>query len=801
MEHIPAVLRRMEQVPHKARNAYDNKGFFGYPRREGWDKVLNGSDFSSEDPEKFVSFLQTWLFFGLLAECLEGVEWKTADFIRTSDYRLQYITTDKLPAYLEQWRVRAENLQRKALYQHMTRVELVLDEAKALVSKYCSVENVDDESIWPIDPMISLSFMVLGETLAYAKSKILEKTNCKTPGWYDENVKGGWGNSKLISERLKESGWCAHSVQMLQELMNSQVCGLYYVSSFRPPNNTHHDDCTASECKVESKSYYEAKHTKAHCNCKPLGPSVESLASIVERGGIPLLTYSKTATTAQVSVVQYEKNMKYVTFSHVWADGLCNPKENSLTQCHVEFLNALALKLLHRSPVTFWIDTLAIPVGDQHRRVRDLAIRDMHRVYTLAEKAIVLDSDLMSERQGNDYIETAMRITTSRWMRRVWTLQEGFLSKDLYFKFYDGLVGMEGLEDLFRSHKYSLQSSVPDSARSYYRGLLGSERQRYHELVSSGKESEINRKRLIAPVWKATQWRKMSHPHQETLAIATLLRIDPKQLLQVSGNSQQSPADGAQELQKFQGLVLQMRLLLSKLDNFGAIPPGMIFLPGPRLPQRGYGWAPQTWMGRHKVDYPDPLALCGEDASLFPQGLMVRYPGFKLHSSEKEVRQQVWPLKKDALDQIGASSVEDKEWFWFPSNKLLLEWYAVRNDAATNGSNSGDKLPSQEILQGMDLALILPRRVRSATPEISLLVAVNEEQDQLLYVRILARVWVSIETRQDRIRALQDDFKENRTIIFGEALRSDQRWCVDGWNTTVSRTPSPLLPNDSHNNT
>jgi hypothetical protein len=760
MDHVPAVAREIEQVPYAAGEVFDNESFFGFPRRRGWDKVLKSHDYTNVDVGGFASFLQAWLFFGLLAEILTGVKLNTADFIRKSSHGRQYITTEKLKWYLQQWRDGTKDIPRKEQSQRMIRMELALDEARTLVSQFCSVKDADDKSVWPIDPLISLSFMILGETLSHAKTKVLGMSGSNLHGWQD-NIKGGWGKSKVLLQRMKQRGWCPNSVHMLQGLMSGQVSGLYYVSSFhRPRSNNHHDSCTAAECKAGvNPAFYTPKHRDPRCKCQMLGPSLESLEQIIQKGGIPLLSYSKE--TERLEVIQFEEHMKYVTISHVWTDGICNPEANTLPKCQIKFLNDLALEL---NKSKFWIDTLAIPTGGSARK---MAIRNMHTTYTLADKTIVLDAELMEARRGNDYIETAMRITISGWMRRLWTLQEGLLSKNLYFKFFDELVEMESLEELFPSANSSLESSVPEAARTYYHGLM---RSTTHE--------EKNRKDLVAPVWKATQWRKTSHPKDETLAIATLLNIDPKLLLQVSDDFEKRPGDEAGSSQDVGGLQQRMQFLLSELGDLDAIPPGMIFLPGPRLLLKGFGWAPQTWMGGHKVDHPDPLSIPGPAARLVSRGLVVQYPGFKLHSLSGNPWTIVRPPGLGTQDQGSKSSPEENERFWFPANKLLLEWYMVEKDAVIDRSAPADNSP--------ELALILPRQGHAATPEIALLVSVSEERNQIFYVTALGRVWVSLETRQSHIPELRENFKESLDSIWGEALSPDQQWCVDGWFHNVS---------------
>ena len=169
----------------------------------------------------------------------------------------------------------------------------------------------------------------------------------------------------------------------------------------------------------------------------------------------------------------------------------------------------------------------------------------------------------MSQSMAKTYKENAMRITMSGWMRRLWTLQGGVLAQNLYFKFSDVLVEMEELEADFPVENSSLESSVPEAARVYYRGPL-----RLEKAVTE------NRKELLASIWRAAQGRRTSHRSDETIAFATLLKIDPERLLQLQYKAKKDSPDEARQMQQ----------LFMSLVDLGGIPPGMIFLPGLKLP-------------------------------------------------------------------------------------------------------------------------------------------------------------------------------------------------------------------------
>jgi hypothetical protein len=89
-------------------------------------------------------------------------------------------------------------------------------------------------------------------------------------------------------------------------------------------------------------------------------------------------------------------------------------------------------------PVPFWLDTLCVPLK---RPARGKAIESMRFIYANAVKVLVLDNVMAQATvQGCDITELAMRIRTSTWGRRLWTLHEARLAKIVFYQFYDQAV-------------------------------------------------------------------------------------------------------------------------------------------------------------------------------------------------------------------------------------------------------------------------------------------------------------------------------------------------------------------------
>ena len=111
-----------------------------------------------------------------------------------------------------------------------------------------------------------------------------------------------------------------------------------------------------------------------------------------------------------------------------------------MVSCQMQRLAALVNKFseFQGQSVGFWIDSICVPINAEHKPARKKAIEMMFDIYTGAYATIVLSADLMDcEAHQTAYLEPAMRIATSNWMRRLWTFQEGAMSRNLYFLFAD----------------------------------------------------------------------------------------------------------------------------------------------------------------------------------------------------------------------------------------------------------------------------------------------------------------------------------------------------------------------------
>jgi hypothetical protein len=88
----------------------------------------------------------------------------------------------------------------------------------------------------------------------------------------------------------------------------------------------------------------------------------------------------------------------------------------------------------------------------------------MRDVYTCAERVLVYDAELMSSTAKAGYEELNMRISCSRWIRRLWTVQEAVLAKRLIYQFADG-------PQMFMTGSLLWKARNKDLALNYYNSV------------------------------------------------------------------------------------------------------------------------------------------------------------------------------------------------------------------------------------------------------------------------------------------------------------------------------------------
>lgn len=542
MDHLKLELGQLWKPGYYGNIFNSNKHppdrFHDFPNTIGWVLSNDTLEFKPDPVKtatiKFNQFLQSWLFFGLLSTILQKPSKELSRVGALVSDSQDFINTTKLNTYLESWSEDVAKQDDHSRSLRMIRAQVALERACRVVREYCSndgkMRKPEGHPCY-VDPVLGLSLMVLGETLTNAKSKIAEKSKLSINGWHGDAMEG-WGTPSCVLDKMKDDGWCQKLVEVLKLQLRAHATSILAAFASHEQNDAKtayliegHMDCTKDKCKLKfpgSEGKYVTQHQlscrrhpkhrnhsddESVCNFVPL--EIEKVVEYLEKHQIPLLEYDKDE--GKVKVEKYEPYTPYATLSHVWSDGYGNPDANLMWRCQLDFFDELFGEAQQEERRLFWIDTLAVPIHDKYKEFRRIAIRQIHHVYTNARYTIVIDKGLGEMSRADSYEATAMRILASNWMRRLWTLQEAYLSRRLYFAFAPGTKGrlknLEDLEEMYPKANDILTSNIPSAARNYFHNLLGNDRRARINELPAGEGIDI-----MASVWRAARWRVRLHP-------------------------------------------------------------------------------------------------------------------------------------------------------------------------------------------------------------------------------------------------------------------------------------------------
>jgi hypothetical protein len=346
-----------------------------------------------------------------------------------------------------------------------------------------------------------------------------------------------------------------------------------------------------------------------------------------------------------------------------------NQERNAMPLCVLRKIQRQVNSLFHDTdePVLFWIDTICVP---KTNKVPALEI--MTQTYAFATMVLVIDAGLESVSVESSPLERLIRIRTSPWFQRLWTLQEAWFARQLAFQFAEAACETQSLI-LECFHKPSpmrleiedmlyLVENRPNPLNSrLVRGLAADSRtydideNKLKGLIEGTKRFDadfpteadkrlgryINRFTTFDPVfWPNAQMilgfrdkrdnavengrlqirkphdtfsalknRQTSRKEDEPYCLANLMGIDVKLILA------EKPAD-------------RMKKLLSLLPE---IPATIIFSHNlEHMDEEGFSWAPKSFMGSEAISYGMVATSVGR---IHSKGLRICMPGLRMKAA------------------------------------------------------------------------------------------------------------------------------------------------------------------------
>ena len=415
-----------------------------------------------------------------------------------------------------------------------------------------------------------------------------------------------------------------------------------------------------------------------------------------------------------------------------------NPLSNSLPKCQLESLYSQILNIpqdwLQRAgnEILLWIDTLCCPAeGGPYQNERALVLNEMRKIYEQAVLVFVLDGELQEiDHQCLGVLEIAFRILNSRWMRRLWTLQEGYLADKVWVQFKN---------KAFELDQESVKSMDFDAlnVECYWIGrdimaLYGSLRRKQMPV-------KVDRQLESTFLVFALQGRSVKEPSDEPICIATLLNLDVSRIVAVSTRER----DCAEKRMRILWTLIQHSII--------GIPKSVLFYIGRKLSLEGFHWAPTSLLEKDAQSliealFAGPAIVC---AKISPAGLITQSEGLLFPLQRRNLRCLQKKSSFKTVDVLRSNMVllRDSAGRWFAFARPNL-------DQATESSQQKPLIDGRLKTIGYRNAaerkfirdgVILRENVIDCSPQssssgISLFVAVHECEDKTLHVTAIERL-------------------------------------------------------------
>ena len=456
-------------------------------------------------------------------------------------------------------------------------------------------------------------------TVCYANNFHLMSLNSLKRGRADE----------LLNKRMRVKGWCPTLIRLVR--LVGDIDAVYYMSNMKLVILGDHTSCTEYKCIHNQiySDYYKPLHVSNRCAnpniCIHWHSPQKEMVAILEAGSVPLIINDQLNRKGlRIRLIGSEEKTRYVALSHVWSQGRGNPKSNSLPLCQLSLISEKvnALYSDEDTPVPFWIDTLCCPVGPPLTQA--LALERMAITYKNADKVLVIDSSLDSillpgEEPGQEsFAEALLRIFATPWLRRLWTLQEGLLAKQLYFQFSNGALDFGYAHaKAFSFYMYvqikekeKISEGLFPCKYSSFTISLCTGIFHYLLFVSQNLSTKVIRRNItLEKIAFALQYRSTSVAEDEALCIGTLLDMDVSRILNVPSSK-------------------RMVQVWNIIDERGELNQSPLFHRGSKHDIVGYRWAPVTFLDRRYVSTADcPTAKLTENGLLFDcPAFILQYP-------------------------------------------------------------------------------------------------------------------------------------------------------------------------------
>jgi hypothetical protein len=235
------------------------------------------------------------------------------------------------------------------------------------------------------------------------------------------------------------------------------------------------------------------------------------------------------------------------------------------------------------------MDTLCCIVGndDKSKEYKKKSIQSMREIYGESVAVLIIDPWLMSIPSTASVSEICYRIYASGWSRRLWTHQEGFLAREVYYQFQDKPLQLPDVDELAKEfQKKMTHEGYPIGFPHQASGKTSFYYTTVKTIVNGIQEGRIpqdNKWILYGHLAESLGYRTTSKIEDELLCVASVIGSDVKAYADI--DIKKKPMKTAEErMKKF-------------LEEIGRFRQGIIFNNYKRLTIPGFRWAPVSLLG------------------------------------------------------------------------------------------------------------------------------------------------------------------------------------------------------------
>ena len=287
----------------------------------------------------------------------------------------------------------------------------------------------------------AIQLTTTSDDLLYALGAFLVSVSKCASAVYGDDKAFTWLDNTRVMEKLYyvvrrklDESWGSWMAEEMERLLDAGIPFIAYATSREPTLNKV---ATRTGLVNVDRDPNNIPHVTPECICTLVKPPLEVVRETYSEDVVPVVVFNGNGLAVRAA-----SEGSYVAISHVWADGLGSSTEYGLPLCQVERLDALVRKLVPDG--AFWHDGLCVPSPKTERPTWQRAIKLLAHTYAHADKVLVIDGGVRTQSSRAAPVEECLlRIATSGWGQRIWTLQEGVLARELYFEVADGFVDVQ----------------------------------------------------------------------------------------------------------------------------------------------------------------------------------------------------------------------------------------------------------------------------------------------------------------------------------------------------------------------